>query len=242
MDEPNKSASMGVRGRLLLAFLGISMFSLIAAASGLYSLSQVGGALDKITAQRVPETLSWLELSRRVESVVRAAPALLAVKIDSARIDVSNEISLQIEQLVPFLQRRRSYELKEEKQARDEVLRFVAAMTDNLERLDELVQKRLSIVALQKKRIRELFKANSIAKRMLSAGERILNAQMADLNRIQETVSMTKVTGARVSASRGLKVPGSRVSRRITFQVVALGFGTLRDKLEAYLPCRAGGG
>ena len=65
---------MGVRARLLLAFLGISMFSLVAAASGLYSLSQVGGALSKITEQRVPEALSWLELSRRVESVVRVAP------------------------------------------------------------------------------------------------------------------------------------------------------------------------
>ena len=59
MDKPNKSAS--VRGRLLFAFLGISMFSLVAAASGLYSLSQVGGALNKITEQRVPEALSWLE-------------------------------------------------------------------------------------------------------------------------------------------------------------------------------------
>jgi class 3 adenylate cyclase/PAS domain-containing protein len=153
----------------------------------LYSLSQVGGALDKITDQRVPEALSWLELSRRVESVVRAAPALLAVKTDSARTDVSNEITSQIEQLEPFLQRSRNYEIKEEKQARDEVLRFVAAMTDNLERLNELVKKRLSIAALETKRTRDLNKANSIAKRMLSPGERILGAQMADWKRLQET-------------------------------------------------------
>ena len=178
---------MSVRGRLLLAFLGISMFSLVAAASGLYSLSQVGGALGKITEQRVPETLSWLELSRRVESVVGAAPPLLAVKTDSARIDVSNEIAVQIEQLEPFLQRKKSYEIKEEKEATDEVLRFVAAMTDNLERLNELVKKRLSIVAFETKRIRDLNKANSIAKRMLSPGERILGAQMADWKRLQET-------------------------------------------------------
>ena len=187
MDDPNKFALMSVRGRLLLAFLGISMFSLVAAASGLYSLSQVGGALGKITEQRVPETLSWLELSRRVESVVGAAPPLLAVKTDSARIDVSNEIAVQIEQLEPFLQRKKSYEIKEEKEATDEVLRFVAAMTDNLERLNELVKKRLSIVAFETKRIRDLNKANSIAKRMLSPGERILGAQMADWKRLQET-------------------------------------------------------
>ena len=94
MDEPNKLVTMGVRGRLLLAFLGISMFSLIAAGSGLYSLSQVGAALNNITEQRVPEALSWLELSRRVESVVRAAPALLVVSTVSERVEVSNQVLL----------------------------------------------------------------------------------------------------------------------------------------------------
>jgi adenylate cyclase len=187
MDEPNKFASMGVRGRLLLAFLGISMFSLFAAASGLYSLSQVGGALNKITEQRVPEALSWLELSRRVESVVRAAPALLVVKTDSARNEVSNEIASQIAQLEPFLHRSRSYETEDEKRATAEAVKLFADMTENLVRLNELVKKKLSIVALEEKRIRDLFRANSIAKRMLSPGERILGAQMADWKRNQET-------------------------------------------------------
>ncbi len=178
---------MGVRGRLLLAFLGISMFSLVAAASGLYSLSQVGGALNTITEQRVPEALSWLELSRRVESLVRSAPALLVVKTDSARIEVSNEIASQIAQLEPFLQRSRGYETEDEKTATTDVMRFFAQMTKNLVRLDELVKKRLSIVALEEKRIRDLFRANSIAQRMLSPGERILGAQMADWDRDQKT-------------------------------------------------------
>jgi class 3 adenylate cyclase/HAMP domain-containing protein len=186
MDEPNKSSSMGVRGRLLLAFLGISMLSLVAAVSGLYSLSQVGGALNKITKQRVPEALSWLELSRRVERVVRAAPALLVVKTFTARLEVSNEITSQISQVEPFLQRSRSYETEDEKAATAEVVHFFADMTKNLVSLDELVEKRLSIVALEEKRLRDLSLANSIAKRMLSPGERILGAQMADWNRNQE--------------------------------------------------------
>ncbi|MEJ2178003.1 MAG: adenylate/guanylate cyclase domain-containing protein, partial [Gammaproteobacteria bacterium] len=187
MDKPRKITSMGVRGRLLLAFLGISMFSLVAAASGLYSLLQVGGALKRITEQRVPEALSWLELSRRVESVVRAAPALLVVKTDDARVEVSNEITSQIAQLEPFLQRSRSYETEDEKTATADVMRFNAQMTKNLVRLDELVKKRLSIVVLEEKRIRDLFRANSIAQRMLSPGERILGAQMADWKRNQKT-------------------------------------------------------
>ena len=190
---------MGVRGRLLLAFLGISMFSLVAAASGLYSLSQVGGALNTITEQRVPEALSWLELSRRVESIVRAAPALLVVKTDSARIEVSNEITSQIAQLEPFLQRSRSYEKEDEKTATTQVMKLFADMTENLVSLDELVKKRLSIVALEKKRIRDLSRANNIAQRMLSPGERILGAQMADWNRNQETSKANQLSNKKKS-------------------------------------------
>jgi class 3 adenylate cyclase/HAMP domain-containing protein len=185
---------MGVRGRLLFAFLGISMFSLVAAASGLYSLSQVGGALDKITEQRVPEALSWLELSRRVESVVRAAPALLAVNTDSARSEVSNEIASQTEQLKPLLQRNRSYETDEEEAAAKRVVELVADMTENLESLDELVKKRLSIVARREKLVRQLARANSVAQRTLSPGARILGAQIADWNRSRETANADQLT------------------------------------------------
>jgi class 3 adenylate cyclase/PAS domain-containing protein len=192
MDEPIKSASMGVRGRLLLAFLGISMFSLVAAASGLYSLSQVGGALKKITEQRVPEALSWLELSRRVERVVRAAPALLVVKTFPARLEVSREIARQIAEVEPFLQRSRSYETEDEKTATAEVVQFFADMTKNLVSLDELVEKRLSIVWVEEKRLRELSLANSVAQRMLSPAERILGAQMADWDRHQETAEASQ--------------------------------------------------
>jgi class 3 adenylate cyclase/HAMP domain-containing protein len=178
---------MGVRGRLLLAFLGISMFSLVAAASGLYSLSQVGSALNKITQQRVPEALSWLELSRRVESVVRAAPALLVVNTDSSRIAVSNEIAAQAEQLKPLLQRSRNYETDEEEAVAARVVQLVADMTENLVSLDELVKKRLLIVARKEKLIRELAKANSVAQRTLSPGARILGSQIAKWNRNRET-------------------------------------------------------
>ena len=185
---------MGVRGRLLLAFLGISMFSLVAAASGLYSLSQVGGALNKITEQRVPEALSWLDLSRRVESVVRAAPALLVVNTDSERIEVSNGISSQIAQLEPLLQRNKSYKTEEEEEATAQVEKLVADMTQNLANLDELLKKRLSIVAREKKLIRELTRANDIAQRLLSPSERILDSQIADWSRNQKTTEANQST------------------------------------------------
>jgi hypothetical protein len=195
VDKPKKKfASMGVRGRLLLAFLGISMFSLVAAASGLYSLSRVGGALSNITEHRVPGALSWLELSRRVESIVRAAPALLVVNTDSARTDVSNEIILQAKQLKPLLQRDRIYETDEEEAAAAEVAKLVAGMTENLVSLDDLVKNRLFIVAHREKLIRQLANANSVARRTLTAGARVFDAQIADWNRNREEADADQLT------------------------------------------------
>src|SRR5215475_1543319 len=99
MRERHKTLRFGVRGRLLLAFLSICVLSVVGAAFKILSLSQVGRYLDRITEERVPQVLSWLELSRQAERVVRAAPALLVVTTEDARIQVSAEIAAQAEQL-----------------------------------------------------------------------------------------------------------------------------------------------
>ncbi|MBL4666975.1 MAG: PAS-domain containing protein [Sneathiella sp.] len=183
MSKPVRSMNMGVRGRLMLAFLGVCMFSLVAAASGYYSLSQVGGALKEITEQRVPEVLSWLKLSQGVERVVRAAPTLLAVETESARAEVSSEISAQIKKLAPLLQGDRNYSTHSEKFAAEVVADLVGELTQNLQNLDKLVKTRLVIVSRRNKRIRELGHANSVAQRTLSPGVRILGTQMAEWDR-----------------------------------------------------------
>src|SRR5262245_3553300 len=90
---------MGVRGRLLLAFLGISAFALIAAAAAMYSFSRVGGVLNRITAERVPAALDSLELSRQAERIVAAAPKLLAVTSPEAQAEASAEIAGEVARL-----------------------------------------------------------------------------------------------------------------------------------------------
>src|SRR5215468_809222 len=103
MQEQRKALIFGVRGRLLLAFLTICLFSLVGAASGFLSLSQVGRSLGRITGEQVPHALSWLELSRQAERVVRAAPALLAVTTEDERAQVSTEITAQAVELNQLL-------------------------------------------------------------------------------------------------------------------------------------------
>jgi class 3 adenylate cyclase/HAMP domain-containing protein len=183
MDSPSKNSSIGVRGRLLMAFVGICMFSLFAAAAGFYSLSQVGGALTQITENRVPEALSWLQLSRRVEGIVRSAPALLVAKTEQQRTQVSAEITSQAKRLKPLLQRGGNYETEEEKVAAELVASLVGNLNNNLADLDVLVKRRLSIVAHRDKLVRKLARASSVAQRTLAPGSRILASQIAGWHR-----------------------------------------------------------
>src|SRR3954454_11023724 len=66
----------GLRGRLLLAFVAISLFVMAAAAAGLYAVGQIGHTLDRITTQSVPMALQARELSRKSEKLVSAGVAL----------------------------------------------------------------------------------------------------------------------------------------------------------------------
>ena len=198
MDGLTEKTAFGVRERLLLAFLGISMFSLAAAASGLYSLARVRGALEVITDQQVPEALSLLELSRKVESVVRAAPALLVVSSDKSREAVAGEIFLQIADLEPLLQDSRGYETISADSRFSAVEEHIFNLTKNLSGLDELVKKRLLVAARQEKRLRELTRAKNLVQRMLAPGERILGSQLAGWNRSETESTGDDSTQARL--------------------------------------------
>ena len=63
----------GIRGRLLLAFFGISALAVLATAAALYAFLQVGEVVERITKFRAPFALASLELSRQAERVAAAA-------------------------------------------------------------------------------------------------------------------------------------------------------------------------
>jgi len=69
---------IGVRGRLLLAFLGISGFAVVAAVTAFFAFSEVGRVFDRVTRERMPAAFAALELSRQAERVAASAPTLLA--------------------------------------------------------------------------------------------------------------------------------------------------------------------
>jgi phosphoglycerate-specific signal transduction histidine kinase len=81
--------NIGVKGRLLLAFSGTSALALLGALAALLTFAEVEVVVDRITNERVPTTLSALDLSRQAERIAAIAPRIIADEsiVDQFRTD-----------------------------------------------------------------------------------------------------------------------------------------------------------
>src|SRR6202795_4164539 len=95
---------VGVANLLLLAFLGISGLAVVGAAVAIFSFRDIGHALDRITARRVPSALASVEVSRQAERIVSAAPALLSAATPADHTESSRKIGAEMQQLTALLE------------------------------------------------------------------------------------------------------------------------------------------
>ncbi len=168
---------MGVRGRLLLAFMGISAFALIAAAAAMYAFSEVGGALDRITNERLPAALDAVALSRQAERIVAAAPKLLAVTDAETQTAVSSDISGEVSRLDELHARLR----EEIKPARWQALGdHIAQIGANLGELDVVIGERLALAAEHGAIMRQLLNAARVARRLSEPGKALIESRLAE--------------------------------------------------------------
>ena len=72
---------MGLRGRLLLAFVGISMFAVASGLAGHYAFNAVTAALDRTNAT-IPPALAAVELARQSEQVLSAGPRMMTARTE----------------------------------------------------------------------------------------------------------------------------------------------------------------
>jgi len=87
----------GVRASLLLAFVVISGFAVLATVAAMYSFQRVQTLFDKITEERVPTALAAQELSSRVGRILAETPTLLAASTPSERSQIWSRIGNEIE-------------------------------------------------------------------------------------------------------------------------------------------------
>ena len=100
----------GVRGRLLLSFIGISAFAVLTTGGAIYSFWVVQSLLDKVTEQRVPTALAAQELSSRVERSLAETSTLLSASTLEERSQSWGRISTELEAIDKLLLLLQSHE------------------------------------------------------------------------------------------------------------------------------------
>src|SRR5262245_53658927 len=160
--------TLGVRGRLLLAFFGISAFTVVAAATAVYSFLQVGNALERVIQLRVPSAITSLRLSRQGERIVAAAPALFSVTPTNETQRVVGGISAEVERLESLL-----HELEQrgtEAAHVEDGRRGVQQLRANLDSLVGLITERLAAADGKAALLGRLVSAHQNAQRLLGPG------------------------------------------------------------------------
>jgi len=95
--------NIGVRGRLLLSFIGISAFAVFTTVTATYSFWIVQSLFDKVTEQRIPTALAAQELSSRVERSLAETPTLLSANTEQERLQSWEKISTEFKAIDELL-------------------------------------------------------------------------------------------------------------------------------------------
>jgi adenylate cyclase len=199
---------MGVRGRLLLAFLGISAFAVIAAAAAMYSFSKVGGVLGRITEERVPAALDSLELSRQAERIVAAGPKLLAVSSPEAQAEVSAEIAGEVARLRQLHQ---GLEGRLDQASLATLQADIAQMAANLSGLDGAIADRLALAQERQAAVRRVLNTARTARRASEPGQALIESKLAEWRRAAEGPGAEAPIGAaELTETLGSMLPQQR--------------------------------
>jgi class 3 adenylate cyclase/PAS domain-containing protein len=179
----------GVRGRLFLAFLGISAFAVFAALAAMYAFLQVGNTLDRITQERVPAALSAQRLSRQAERVVAIAPAYLSVTTLTEHEQLSVSIAAEVQRLNELLSevKRSGVSAK----YLDPIELSVERLAKNLTFLGTIVSEQLKAGERKAELISQLSNTHVTTQRLLTPGLRVMEA---DLSRLRKTIGNDDIT------------------------------------------------
>ncbi|MEY2525139.1 MAG: adenylate cyclase, partial [Ilumatobacteraceae bacterium] len=172
---------LGVATRLLLAFLGISGLGVVGASVAIFSFRDIGQALDRITARRVPAALASVEVSRQVERIVSAAPALLSAATPADHTESSKRIGAEMQELAALL------EGLEHRGADGDALgsmrSAVSRLRINLESLDKLVADRMVVSELKRGHLSNALSGHNESQSLLTPWLQIVEGEIAQSRR-----------------------------------------------------------
>lgn len=191
---------LGVANRLLLAFLGISGLGVVGATVAIFSFRDIGQALDRITARRVPAALASVEVSRRVERIVSAAPALLSAATPADHNESSQRIGVEMQELAALLE---SLEHRgADSDALGSMRSAVGRLRTNLESLDKLVADRMIVSALKRGHSSNALSTHNESQSLLAPWLQIVEGEVAQSRRAFDDAKTS--AQERIAAGSGL--------------------------------------
>jgi adenylate cyclase len=219
-------ARLGVRWRLLLAFLRISAFAVIAAAAGLYSFAEVGKMLGRITEERVPSALASLEVSRQAARIVAAAPALLAVTSNDELREVSGSIAGEVTKLEESLGDLKGSEIH------PAALAAIEPAVDGLQRnffaLDALIANRLAIADRREQLLQQLSSTNIATQRLVAPGILVMDSKIGEWRRTNSDPSFDEKARGVATAKLGQEIATFLPHQKAQIELSAINDGLLK--------------
>jgi signal transduction histidine kinase/CheY-like chemotaxis protein len=179
-----KSAKIGhgLRERLLLSFIAISSFAVIAAVVGNYAFYAIGKALHQVTVESVPPAIATLELAQSTERIVAAGPALLAATSAEEFKAESSVLDQQLKTAGALLTDLPGQGLTAEKRIQIGIIFRV--VTANLESLKAAVQSRISAADREAALVSDTFDAYNKFRAIWTPKFNELKAQIVSLQRV----------------------------------------------------------
>jgi len=147
----------GLRDRLLLSFIAISSFAVIAAAVGNYAFYAIGEALHQVTERSVPPAIATLELAQRTERIIAAGPALLAVTSAGEFTAVSSVLDRDLKEAGRMLSELPGQAMTDDSMSG--IKTVFDHVTANLETLKSAVQTRIAATDRKSALLRDTFDA-----------------------------------------------------------------------------------
>ena len=132
----------GLRERLLLSFIAISGFAVVAAAVGNYAFYAIGQSLQQVTEKSVPSAIASLELAQRAERIIAAGPALLGATNAADFAAASSALDREVQAAGRQLDELPGQGLTAEKLI--QIRLIFRVVTDNLNSLKSAVQARIA--------------------------------------------------------------------------------------------------
>jgi signal transduction histidine kinase len=167
--------NIGLRARLLLAFFGISGFSILAAAAGIYAFRQVGNRLELIDA-RVPQVVSSMEVSRAADRLIASAAAVLAATTTKERDELSSRMRPEVDRLIIGLNDVGRAGTAGEAAIAIQLL--VASLRSNLTELENLVGLRLKVRERLTGLLHTVFQANQETQALFAPWFQVMEMQI----------------------------------------------------------------